>query len=221
MEYPNPAQDVAGADYEPVPELMITTLETLKVFSDPLRQKIIETLMDSAKTVKQIAGELALAPTKLYYHVNLLDEHGLIRVTETRVISGIIEKQYRASARNFAIQRTLLSPGSSGRSEGLRTALDALIAPMRDEIERGVASGVIDTSDDAPNARKLRVWRAMSRMTPDQAEAFYARLETLIEEFDSRKHERKDGSAPPSGPSYSLLIALYPTSGAEPSSDTN
>ena len=65
MEYPNPAQDVAGADYEPVPELMITTLETLKVFSDPLRQKIIETLMDSAKTVKQIAGELALAPSRL------------------------------------------------------------------------------------------------------------------------------------------------------------
>jgi len=219
VDTPNPASMVAGADYEPVSELTITTLETLKVFSDPLRQKIIEALMDAAKTVKQIAKDLDLAPTKLYYHVNLLEEHGLIRVTETRVISGIIEKQYRASARSFAIQRSLLSPGSGGRAEGLHAALDAMLAPMRDEIERGVVSGVIDTSDDAPPARKLRVWRAMSRLSPAEAEALYERLETLIAEFDSRKQDRRDTGTPPSGHSYSLLIALYPTGGAEPPND--
>src|SRR3954467_12474429 len=91
----------------------ITTLDALKVFSDPLRQQIIEALLDDAKTVKQVAVELDLAPTKLYYHVNLLEEHGLIQVTETRIVSGIIEKHYRAAAREFAIERSLLTPGQN------------------------------------------------------------------------------------------------------------
>lgn len=191
--------------FEPAHEFTITTLETLKVFSDPLRQQIIEILREASKTVKQIAGELELAPTKLYYHVNLLEEHGLIRVTDTRVVSGIIEKQYRATARNFAIQRSLLSPG--GKGEGLQTALNALIDPIRDEIERGIVSGIIDTSDSAPIARKLRLWRAMNTLSPDDAEQFYARLEALVTEFDAH-------STPPDAadaPGYTLLIAVYPT----------
>ena len=36
---------------------MINTLEALKVFADPLRQQIMESLQDSPKTVKQIAAE--------------------------------------------------------------------------------------------------------------------------------------------------------------------
>lgn len=214
-----PPQNTADTDDRPADELTITTLETLKVFSDPLRQKIIEAVIDSARTVKQIAALLGLAPTKLYYHINLLEAHGLIRVVETRIVSGIIEKRYRASARNFAIQRTLLSPGSGGYSEGLRAALDAVFAPIRSEIEQGVVSGIIDTSDDAPAARKLRLWRAMNRISSDDVEAFQARLEALVAEFERREQHPDSATSAASGPRYSLLIALYPTDGPEIASD--
>lgn len=198
-------QPTPSDPFEPAHELTITTLETLKVFSDPLRQQVIEAVQAAPRTVKQVATELSLTPTKLYYHVNLLEEHGLIRVTDTRVVSGIIEKHYRATARNFAIQRSLLSFGSKG--DGLRTALDAVIDPIREEIERGVASGVIDTSDNAPVPRKLRLWRAMSQLPADQAEQFYARLEALVTEFDAFRAD--PDTTPSSG--YTLLVAVYPT----------
>src|SRR3954467_13426431 len=94
----------------PAPLYTITTLEALKVFADTLRQQIIEALLDGSKTVKQIAAELELAPTKLYYHVNLLEEHGLISVSETRIVSGIIEKHYTAAAHEYYIERSLLTP---------------------------------------------------------------------------------------------------------------
>ncbi len=217
MPPPSPAE----ADDRPADELTITTLETLKVFSDPLRQKIIEAVIDSARTVKQIAALLGLAPTKLYYHINLLEAHGLIRVVETRIVSGIIEKHYRASARNFAIQRTLLSPGSGGPSEGLRAALDAIFAPIRSEIEQGVTGGVIDTSNDAPAARKLRLWRAMNRMSPDDVEAFQARLEALVAEFERREPHPDPGTSAAAGPRYSLLIALYPTDGPQTAAESH
>jgi len=71
-------------------EFVITSLETLKVFSDPLRQQIIETLLDGPRTVKQIAAELNIPPNKLYYHVNLLEAHSLIQVTDTRIVLSLI-----------------------------------------------------------------------------------------------------------------------------------
>lgn len=190
--------------FEPAAEFTITSLETLKVFSDPLRQQIIEALLDGAKTVKQIASELEIAPTKLYYHVNLLEEHQLIRVTETRIVSGIIEKHYQASARRFAIERTLLSPGEVNVVDA---ALDAMLAPIRAEIHRGLNSGLIDTSPDAPLTRKLKIWREPSRLSPEQAQEFYQRLEALVQEYGSHLNEPENADCQP----YTLIISIYPT----------
>lgn len=203
----------SGAAYEPAPEFTIASLETLKVFSDPLRQQIIEVLLDGPQTVKQIAGRLGLAPTKLYYHINLLEEHGLIVITQTRVVSGIIEKHYGAVARRFTIARALLTPGSEGDAEGLRTALEAVMDPVRDEILRSVADGSIDTSEDAPPHRKVRFWRAVSRLDTAQAEAFYARLEALIDEFNALE-ETVDT---PDNHPYTLIIGVYPAPKPTPS----
>jgi transposase-like protein len=197
-------QTQAGA-FEPAPEFTITSLETLKVFSDPLRQQIIETLLDGSKTVKQVAAELDLAPTKLYYHINLLEQHQLISVTETRIVSGIIEKQYQASARRFRLERSLLTPGQADTSV-VDTVIDAMIDPIRAEIHRGIKSGLIDTSENAPQTRKLRINRELSRLSEAEAEAFYTRLEALIDEFNSFRsnHENDDTQA------YTLIIGIYP-----------
>lgn len=205
--------DERAAGFEPAAQITIQSLDTLKVFSDPLRQQIIEALLDSAKTVKQVASMLHLPPTKLYYHINLLEAHHLIRVTETRVVSGIIEKQYRAAAKSFYIQRSLLSPGQTDESgDGVDTALNAFFTPVRGEIQRSVQAGVIDMSDDAPLARRLRMWRAMSRMSDADAEVFYKRLEALVEEFDTLDTHDEEQCV------YNLLVVIYP--GNEGAADT-
>lgn len=191
---------------QPSPLHTITTLEALKVFSDPLRQQIIEALLDGAKTVKQVASELELAPTKLYYHVNLLEEHGLIQVTETRIVSGIIEKHYVAAAREYLIERSLMTPGQNMSDEGLEIAFDAMIEPIRTDLHKSLKQGLIDTSEDAPEQRKFRMWRAMSHLSEAQAVEFYARLEKLIDEFNAFK----EGDASPDDQHYGLLIGIYP-----------
>jgi DNA-binding transcriptional ArsR family regulator len=193
--------------FQPAEQFIITTLETLKVFSDPLRQQILETLLDGSKTVKQIASELDLLPTKLYYHVNLLEEHGLIRVTDTRIVSGIIEKQYHASARSFEIRRTLLLPGLQKGDESLDEALDAIFNPIRRSIHTGVERGIIDNTDQAPVYRKLYLRRALTRLSEERAAQFYARLDALIREFESQKSEPENEN----GEAYRLLISLFPT----------
>jgi transposase-like protein len=181
----------------------ITTLEALKVFSDPLRQQIIEALLDGAKTVKQVASELDLAPTKLYYHVNLLEQHGLIQVTETRIVSGIIEKHYVAAAQEYAIERSLMTPGQSS-GEGLEIAFDAMIEPIRADLHRSLEQGLIDTSPDAPEQRKFRMWRGMSQLTEERAREFYQRLDALMDEFNEAEQDNQQA--------YGLLIGIYPAS---------
>ena len=78
----------------------ITDLETLKVISDPLRLNIIQVIKDinisgALCSVKQVSERLDIPPAKLYYHVKLLEKHGFLEVTETRIVSGIVEKLYR------------------------------------------------------------------------------------------------------------------------------
>lgn len=203
MEERNPSEAL------PAPLHTIETLEALKVFSDTLRQQIIEVLLDGQKTVKQIASELDLAPTKLYYHINLLEEHGLIKVTETRIVSGIIEKHYTAAARQYSIERSLLTPGQPTRNEALGVFLDAMIEPIRSELDASLKQGMIDVSEDAPEQRRFRMWRAMSRLNEKQAAEFYRRLNALVDEFNEFK-DGETGEQP-----YGLLIGIYPAAPAK------
>ena len=199
----------AGA-YQPDDIFTITSLETLKVFSDPLRQQIIDTLLDGRKTVKQIALDLDTIPTKLYYHINLLEEHGLIRVVDTRIVSGIIEKHYGIAARNFSISRTLLTPGQrESENQGLDAALNAIVERTRAEIQKSVQNGVIDTTGEAPVHRKLMMGRGRSRLSKAQAEAFYERLSNLLDEFEMmRTSEEAENDE---SDSYSFVFTIYPT----------
>src|SRR6266699_2543948 len=121
----NGVQIPKGVDeeFEPAQEMVISNFDTLKVAADPVRLRIMEVLIDNPLTVKQVARKLESAPTKLYYHVNLLEEHGLITVTGSRIVSGIIEKQYRASASSLRVDRSLLTL-DGGKPDG---SMDTLL----------------------------------------------------------------------------------------------
>lgn len=207
-EKQEPQQAQGTGAVQPAPAHTITTLEALKVFSDTLRQQIIEALLESAKTVKQVAAELDLAPTKLYYHVNLLEEHGLIQVTETRIVSGIIEKHYLASAREYLIERSLLTPGQNTGGEGLEIAFDAMIDPIRSDLLKSAKNGLIDTSEGAPEHHRFRMWRATSGLSEAQAAEFYARLDKLVDEFNAYGGDHEHADSP--SQHYTLLIGIYP-----------
>ena len=78
-----------GANNEPLAEMKISDLETIRIMSDPLRLRVIQAMsadVDESWTVKRLAAALGLPATKLYYHINLLEKHGLVRVTGTGMV---------------------------------------------------------------------------------------------------------------------------------------
>ena len=102
-------------------ELVIDDVEQLKVLSDALRLQLLDVLSDEAErgaTAKELAEALGTKQTKLYRHLALLEEHGFIRVVETRLVSGILEKRYGdgpATASTVAVRRRGQGAGAQRR----------------------------------------------------------------------------------------------------------
>ena len=89
-------------------EITIRDVETMKVVSDARRLAILKAMREPT-TVKTIAAEIGLEPSKLYYHVNLLEKHKLIRVVGINIETGIVEKQYQVTAKRFNIRNPILA----------------------------------------------------------------------------------------------------------------
>ncbi|HET7377282.1 MAG TPA: winged helix-turn-helix domain-containing protein, partial [Anaerolineae bacterium] len=75
---PRPTKHAVTPKATPDTIFEITELEHLRVLSDPLRMRLIAALYERPLTVKQVADELEMMPTKLYYHVSELERIGLV-----------------------------------------------------------------------------------------------------------------------------------------------
>ena len=192
---------------KPDDEFVIGDLETLKVMADPLRLQILDTMTERVCTVKQIAADLHIPSTKLYYHFKQLEEHGLIRVVDTRLVSGIVEKLYQATAYSYRVEKGLLSPGTPEGDKQIKQMLSALFDDTRDDILNSVAAGIVKLSKtepgDRPDPHDLILGRSLARMSPKKAQDFYARLQALVKEFSDDEDDDEQA--------YTLVVALYPT----------
>lgn len=189
--------------FEPA-EIRLIDLADLKLISDPLRAHLVEALVQRPATVKALAAEFSQPPTRLYYHVNLLEKHGFIRVVHTEIVSGIIEKHYRATARQFRVDRSWITTGAASADGGLEGILAFVIDETRADIARSAQAGRLDLAQTAPQPQALLARRGFGHFTPAQARRFYERALGLLKDFTE---------APDQGGRelYALALAFYPT----------
>jgi len=81
--------------------LVLRDAATLKALADPMRLQILMELADEPRTVKDVAAVLEVGPTRLYYHFKMLERARLIRVAGRRMVSGIEERSYQATATSW------------------------------------------------------------------------------------------------------------------------
>lgn len=92
-----------------IPELYeMETLEQIRILADELRVRIMDALIAEPLTATQVADQLGQPPPKIHYHVRELERVGLVTLVATREKGGILEKYYRAVARNFTAPSSLL-----------------------------------------------------------------------------------------------------------------
>lgn len=86
----------------------IASLDQMRAIADDLRIRIFDRLTRQAMTVTQLGEALGVAPAKAHYHVRELERVELVKLVETREKGGILEKYYRAVARDIAVSPGLL-----------------------------------------------------------------------------------------------------------------
>ena len=203
-EAPDIADETAAG---PDAERLISDVETLKALSDPLRLRIIETMVGRANdawSVKELAAALDVPQTRLYHHIELLVERDLVRAAEQRVVSGIIETRYRLAALSLRLDPGLVRGGGAGESAA-REMLTAIFDEVRQDVMRLLSDPRL--GDEAAVDRPL-VSRGVARLTPERARELRDRLVAIVDEYDGPSDE-------PTAKTYRTLIAMYadPASG--------
>jgi DNA-binding transcriptional ArsR family regulator len=181
--------------------------ETLKVIADPLRAQIMEALTTEPLTVKQVADRLGLAPSKLYYHVNMLEKFGFIRVVETRQVANMLEKTFQAVASQLDIAPALLTTTSDEGKDTVYALITSTLDTTREDMLRSLQARYHQLDEGAAEKPRNVVINRDVRYIPDaRAEEFAERIKSLLKEFG-------ESEVPPGTPgamNYGLALAFYP-----------
>ncbi len=168
-------------DYELAEHVVADTPARLKALGDPLRQLLLDLVLEQAMTVTQLAARVKRPRGTIAHHVDLLLDAGLLQVVRTRKVRAMEERFYGRTA------RTIVFP--EGTHEGdLPFFNDA----------RAVAD-LEAMAADLPAGFTMR----SVRIPDDVAAEFAARVDALALEFSRM---RRGGTR-----EYAFLAAFFPT----------
>lgn len=200
-------------------EHLIEDPETMKILGDPLRIQILGQVSQlnaagQLATAKVLAEALGVPQTKLYYHLNLLEKHDLLRVAETGLVSGIVEKRYQIRAQRLRMDVNIDPSQADDDSESIEmilTPLKSILESTHQNFKRALEAyqdpslGSLSTDLDQAYLRQTVI-----HMNEEEAQHFVDLLTQLVE-----------GSKRPPGKTrrpYHLTSIFYP--GFPPKSNT-
>ena len=195
-------------EFKPAPVMLVKDLETLKILADPLRNQILEILAPEKLTINQMAEKLGLAPSKLYYHINLLEKYGLIQEVDSLVKANIIEKVYWITAYECKMDDHLCNFSTP---EGQQSTMTTMVTPInttREDILRSLEARATALDQGAKeHPRQVVIFREVREMSDQTADLFAGRIKAVLEDF-----EKFDGDEDGQDMHMrALTVAYYPS----------
>lgn len=200
-------------EFKPAPVMMVEDLETLKILADPMRNQILEILAPGKLTINQMAKKLGLSPSKLYYHINLLEKYGLIKEVDSIVKANIIEKVYWVSAYECKMDHNLCNFSTPEGQESVMTVMVTPIDSTREDMMRSLEARATALNQGAKeHPRDVVIYRELRKMSDQAADAFTKRIKEVLDDFDDYEEhgESEDIHV------RALTIAFYPSFYYEP-----
>ncbi|GAA4908340.1 transcriptional regulator, ArsR family [Stackebrandtia albiflava] len=157
------------------------TVEELKSLAHPVRWRILRLCLEHARTNKELADHLGLAPATVLRHVRSLLAHGFLAAETPRTgRRGALERPYRAT--RLTMRLSLESPEHPELTRDIELAT---LSAHRTELL------------EAPPDATVSTHRSQLRLSARDSEEFLTRMHELWLEF----HERQD----PAGGRLSIL----------------
>lgn len=188
-------------DFQPAEVFPIDDLETLQLITTEPRIELIE-LLRKPSSVAQLAEHLDVPRTRLYHHINALEEIGAIVVVDERRAGALNEKIYQVAARRFQPSEKFLE--SATPKEQAIAILDSLFSITRTDLVRAVERHQLSLAD-AETQQSMAITRHMLTLTAGRRTELVGKLESLVHEFAD--DPESDETEP-----FGLLIVAHPSS---------
>lgn len=196
--------DPDALDAEPS-VMELTSVEQMRVLSDPLRIRLLGALTEQPSSAKEVAERFGVPTTRLYHHLGLLERHSFIQVVATRRSGARTERCYGALPRS-AIRPGPELTGAEDRRE-LAAAMAAVVELAGTTLAEAVIAGRanLDESD-----RSVIVSSSTLRLTKDQQQRFGRELvelqERMVEASRQTRAAREHGETVDDEPVQLLLV---------------
>lgn len=178
----------------------------LKLLAEPTREFIFNALVPEPRTATELGELLGCPTTRLYHHLKLLEKHGLIMVVAQRLVSGIVERRYRAVAQRLRLDRSAFGADMPG-NERLQSILSYVFDQARSDVEKSHAAGLIDLALKPPAPGALMAYRHVLKLTAEDRDRLIDQLHRIYDEYEKLSQE----SVPEQGEFIGLVLAAYPT----------
>lgn len=178
----------------------IETVEVFDSLNNPTRLRILRRLQEPS-SIREVAEALDVPPTRLYYHFNLLEEVGVIRVVETRKVGAMLQKVYQAVAKTFRPSPGLATDNPDPKRLAKITAsvLDGARLDAEEALEKYFESVRRGENVDPIGS----IGRSIAHLSPKRAQEVIQRLEKMLaEDFDSDESDE--------GTEYGFTYAFFP-----------
>lgn len=176
---------------------------------DPIRRRLLEVLIEpgSASTV---AARLGIPRQKVYYHLRILERHGLIELVEERRRGNFTERILRTTAASYVI-----SPATLGQVQP-----DATLAPDRlsarwmlalaSRLVRDVGTLLRGAQQAHRPVATFAIDGEVRFASAADRAAFAEELSEAVTELLRRHHTQRSPRTEGSGKLHRLVIALHP-----------
>lgn len=163
----------------------LTTLEEIKIYSDPYRLQILNVLnrMDRAATVKEVADRIGDVPAKVHYHMKKLERIGLVKIVSTKEINGIIAKYYEPFSGAVKIKRGENSEEPVIK-ELIRSETNKLLSELFDQNRDRFFKNM--SKDDETTSMLTNTSLYMSE---DEAREFFVELDKMLTPYKKKRGE--------------------------------
>jgi DNA-binding transcriptional ArsR family regulator len=181
-------------------------LEQVKILADPLRLRILRLFCEEPRTTKQVAALLEEKPTRLYHHVDALENAGLITLHHTRPNRGTLEKYYLAVARSFRADADLFAGDSVEEGTEWWAVGAGLLEDTAAELRRLGASG--KTEEETIESATLM--KVAIQATRQEIKEVQDRVATWVEEIQELSKENPPEDPEGAREEYTLALAFFP-----------
>jgi DNA-binding transcriptional ArsR family regulator len=180
----------------------IEDVRVLEVLNNPVRLRILYQLMEPT-SARELALRLEAPVTRLYYHLNLLTEVGVIEVVETRKSGAMVQKVYRTVATRFTPVRGLIEK-TEDKDRVVRAAIGAVLDGARLDATAALIGQFESGSLDEDDARGT-LGRTVVPLTEAGARRIAGKINQIIDEMS----EEED----PNGEEYAFSFVFFPMVG--------